>query len=152
MNIIIEGCDGTGKSTLADYLCNRFNLYYWHENSPRTLDEYKQMLTPGGVVFDRFCFGQFVYNTPEQRKLSLEQLQELVQYFKTTSSLLIYVDCSSETIARRLINRGEGSMDRMEEMIRWIKNIRGTYRQILRDAKADYIDINGETGLCLPTL
>lgn len=149
MNIIIEGCDGTGKTMLAEYLCKQLNMYYWHESNPRTLDEYKQMLKSGGVVFDRFCFGQFVYNTPDQRKMSLEQLQELVQYFKETATLLIYVNCSSEVIAKRLIARGEGNVDKMTEMIKWIKNIRGTYRQLLQDAKADYIEINGETGLCL---
>lgn len=149
MNIIIEGCDAAGKSTLAKYLCERFNMYYWHETSPRTLEEYKQMLAPGGVVFDRFCFGQFVYNTPEQRKMSPEQLQELVQYFKQTASLLIYVDCPSDMIVKRMINRGEGSPDKIPDMEKWVKNIRGTYRQVLREAKADYIDINGEKGLCL---
>ena len=69
MNIVIEGCDGTGKSTIAKHLCEKLGLKYWHESQQRTFDEYKQMLeysnrwVTGGFVFDRFCFGQFVYNT-----------------------------------------------------------------------------------------
>lgn len=148
MNIVIEGCDGTGKSTLAEYLCKRLNLYYWHESAPRTLEEYKQMLIPGGVVFDRFCFGQFVYNTPDERKLSEEELKELIQFFKETQTLLLYVDAHTEVIVSRLIERGEGSKDQMCDMDKWVKNIRGTYESLLRRSGADYIKLDGEKNLC----
>lgn len=149
MNIVIEGCDGTGKSTLANYLCERLNLYYWHESAPRTLEEYKQMLTPGGIVFDRFCFGQFIYNSPEERKLTQQELKELIEFFKQTQTLLIYVDCPTEVIIQRLIDRGEGDPHMKFDMEKWVKNIRGSYTQLFRESGADYITIKGDTGLCL---
>lgn len=149
MNIVIEGCDGSGKSTLAQALCSQLGLYYWHESAPRSLEEYKQMLAPGGVVFDRFCFGQFVYNTPEQRKMTEEELSQLVnKVFKETHTLLIYVDCSTDTIIQRLIQRGEGSKEYRCDMEKWVKNIRGTYRSILRKSQAEYIEIDGGKGIC----
>jgi thymidylate kinase len=147
MNIIIEGCDGTGKSSIASHLCKMFGMYYWHESQPKTFDEYCQMLEPGGVVFDRFCFGQFVYNEPEQRKLTPEELYRLVhEVFPKTNTVLLYVDAHTETIIERLIARGEGSRTIEEEMVKYIKNIRGTYRSVLRQADAPYIEINGEGG------
>lgn len=147
MNIIIEGCDGTGKSTLAKHLCETLGLYYWHESEPRTLAEYQQMLSSGGVCFDRFCFGQFVYNTPEQRKMTEGELATLVAGFKQTNTLLIYVDASTDTIINRLLTRGEGTEDIKTEMTKWVKNIRGTYRSVLKKSGAEYIEINGERSI-----
>ena len=149
MNIIIEGCDGTGKTFLAKFLCEKLGMYYWHESAPRSLEEYKQMLAPGGIVFDRFCFGQFVYNTEEQRKLNIDQLRELCEtVFPQTHTLVIYVDASTELIIDRLVARGEGTPADKAEMEKWIKNIRGTYRQLLREAGAEYIIIDGGKGTC----
>lgn len=147
MNIVIEGCDGTGKSTLAKFLADRFGLYYWHESSPRSFDEYCQMLKAGGVVFDRFCFGQFVYNEIPDRKMNDQALRTLVRdVFPETNTLLIYVDCSTEEIIKRLIARGEGSAAVRTDMEKWIKNIRGTYRAVLRESGAEYIEIDGGKG------
>lgn len=147
MNIVIEGCDGTGKSTIAKHLCDRLDLQYWHESQPRTFDEYKQMLEYGGFVFDRFCFGQFVYNTPEQQKMSFEELKTLLRdVFPKTGTILLYVDAHTDTIIQRMLKRGEGDEKIIPEMIKYIKNIRGTYRSVLRRAEAPYIEINGEGG------
>lgn len=150
MNIVLEGCDGTGKSTIAKHLAERFNLYYWHESQPRTFEEYCQMLGGAGargIVFDRFCFGQFVYNAPEERKLTLGELKKLVTgVFAQTGTILLYVDAKTNTIINRLIQRGEGDPKQTTEMEKWIKNIRGTYRQILLESGAAYIEINGEGG------
>lgn len=147
MNIVIEGCDGTGKSTLAKFLAETFGLYYWHESAPRSFAEYEQMLKSGGVVFDRFCFGQFVYNDIQDRKMNEEGLKALVQeVFPATKTLLIYVDCATDEIIRRLIARGEGSNEVRSDMEKWIKNIRGTYKSILRKSGAEYIEVDGGKG------
>lgn len=147
MNIVIEGCDGTGKSSIAKHLCEKLGLQYWHESQPRTFDEYKQMLEYGGFVFDRFCFGQFVYNTENQRKMSFDELKTLVrEVFPATETVFIYVDAHTDTIIKRLLQRGEGTEAIMHEMEKYIKNIRGTYRSVLRASEASYIEINGEGG------
>lgn len=147
MNIVIEGCDGTGKSSIAKHLCERFNLTYWHESTPQNLYYYTRCLEYGGFVFDRFCFGQFVYNTPEERKLTPEELSKLVtEVFAQTDTILLFVDAKTDTIINRLIQRGEGNPRYLMEMEKWIKNIRGTYRQVLRESGAAYIEINGEGG------
>lgn len=150
MNIVIEGCDGTGKSTLAKFLAERFGLYYWHESAPRSFDEYCQMLKSGGVVFDRFCYGQFVYNEPQDRKMNEQALHKLVtEVFPETGTLLLYIDCSTDEIIKRLIDRGEGDSSVRCDMEKWIKNIRGTYKSIITKSGAEYIQINGGDNICI---
>lgn len=147
MNIVIEGCDGTGKSTLAKFLAERLGMHYWHESAPRSFSEYETMLRSGNVVFDRFCFGQFVYNEVQDRAMNLEGLKALVRdIFPATNTLLIYVDCSTDEIIKRLIARGEGSSSVRVDMEKWIKNIRGTYKSVLRESGAEYIEIDGGKG------
>ena len=144
MNIIIEGCDGTGKSTLAKYLCDILGLRYWHESMPRTFAEYKSMLEYGGMVFDRFCLGQFIYNEEKDRKLTEQELTTLVsEIFPKTNTILIYVDCSTDTIIQRLIQRGEGNTGVRTAMEKWVKNIRGSYRELLSKIGVKYIEIDG---------
>lgn len=144
MNIVIEGCDGTGKSTLAKHLCETLGLYYWHESEPRTLAEYQQMLSSGGVCFDRFCFGQFVYNTIEQQKMTIEELKKLVNGFESSNTLLVYVDAPTEVIVNRMIVRGEGTEEVKGQMTKWVKNIRGAYISTFNKCGAKYIVIDGE--------
>ena len=142
MNIVIEGCDGTGKSTLAQFLASKLGLRYWHESSPRNYEQYKQMLEYGGVVYDRFCYGQFVYNKPEERLLTLDELKKLqTEVFPATSTIVLYVDLNSEEILKRIQQRGESLS------IKEIKNIRGTYRELFRNAKTEYINLDGGNDL-----
>lgn len=150
MNIVIEGCDGTGKSTLAMHLCERLGLVYCHESMPRTYDEYVAMLSYGGVVFDRFCLGQFIYNRPEERKMTEEELRKLMkEVFPATKTLFIYVDCKTEEIFKRMLARGEAQQKDFLEAEKWIKNIRGTYKGYLNNIGVPYIQVDGGFGLCM---
>lgn len=68
MIIIVEGCDGGGKSTLTAQLMKRFKLQYHHEGPPpadmSSLEHYGSILQAyreKNVVFDRFALGERVY-------------------------------------------------------------------------------------------
>lgn len=149
MNIVIEGCDGTGKTTIAKFLAETFGLYYWHESAPRSFSEYCTMLNSGGVVFDRFCLGQFVYNKAEERKLGEEELKCLLNtVFKDTNTIMIYVDCATEIIINRLIERGEATDNDRAALTKWVKNIRGTYKSLLNRNADNYITIRGDESKC----
>lgn len=75
MIVVLEGCDGAGKSTLAHTLCNRHGWEYRHEGTPPVdtdlLDYYGGLVEEArwqiyrgevkGVVFDRLALGERVY-------------------------------------------------------------------------------------------
>lgn len=77
MIIVLEGCDGAGKSTLAEYLCSKYRLLYHHEGPPpahvEPLEHYAAQVETWrfrleakidgwqGVVFDRLAMGERIY-------------------------------------------------------------------------------------------
>lgn len=68
MIIILEGCDGSGKTTLAKHLVEKYGLEYRHEGPPppdvHPLQYYGAILDAArgkNVVFDRFALGERVY-------------------------------------------------------------------------------------------
>ena len=73
-----------------------------------------------------------------------EELASLVSSFPETHTLLIYVDAPTEVIISRMLERGEGSPEIKDQMVKYVKNIRGTYRSVLKQSGAKYTEINGE--------
>ena len=75
MNIILEGCDKTGKTTLAKMLCDRLYLPYKHFSAPPTdlckksQIEFQRKIYADDIsfmpqcscVYDRFMLGEQVY-------------------------------------------------------------------------------------------
>lgn len=64
--IVIEGCDGTGKTTLAKNLASLLRLEYVHELTPNGKDNFEYYLQralelPRESVVDRFHLGEYVY-------------------------------------------------------------------------------------------
>jgi hypothetical protein len=65
-DVIIDGPDGGGKSSLARYLCDRYGYAYHHESGPptdRSLGAYAALLSQEWVptVFDRHYLSEVVY-------------------------------------------------------------------------------------------
>lgn len=72
MKIILEGVDGMGKTTLAQHLCRKFGLGYYHPPKPQLKDfknfhiysfaEYKAALKLNHVILDRSFISEYAYN------------------------------------------------------------------------------------------
>lgn len=75
MMIVLEGCDGSGKTTLARQLAKVYDIPIHHEGPPpanldavehyeRVIRMYANLIENGaikGVVFDRLAFGERIY-------------------------------------------------------------------------------------------
>jgi thymidylate kinase len=113
--IVLEGADGTGKTTAANHL--------------RTLLKGKVNVVPHGVprgdpfaeyvasllavqehtVFDRLHWGELVYG-PLYRggsRLSLEQFQQLDNALFNLGAVIIHLDGNADEIERRVTERGD---------------------------------------------
>lgn len=111
MNIIIEGTDGTGKSTLAKHLQENFNLKYQHSSSETDNNfEYHFELLDSNedVVLDRFQLGEIIYPmfTPDREsKITLSQAVMLSR-MEDTLTIILYASDTS-ILKDRLHERGE---------------------------------------------
>lgn len=73
MKIILEGCDCTGKTTLAKQLCEKYNLYYSHVTSkdPNDFEFYFNTMKTDNIIWDRHLLGEMIYPTVYNRKGNL---------------------------------------------------------------------------------
>ena len=122
MLIILEGCDGTGKTTLANQLAETLQsqgrtVVRLARGVPQKhpLEEYEYDLdfyTPGvgvDVVCDRWHWGDAIYGPLYRGKSTLGQpgMDHVGLYLRARGALLAMLDCSVGEVRRRLNERGE---------------------------------------------
>lgn len=112
MLIVLEGCDGAGKSYLAEILSKIMDAEVIHCTAETANDFgfFYNLIQAGddrNIIADRFCYGQFVYQKKEDRKLDQSMLNELETEMLNHGVSVVYVTASPETIVARLEERGE---------------------------------------------
>lgn len=133
MLIALEGCDATGKTTLAQLLAKLYNAEVVHctTETPNTYDFFDSLIyaaTDKNIICDRFCYGQFVYQDEGDRPLAMrksypldgdkryvdkswETLRMLEMDMLRHGVKVIYTWANPNTIADRMISRGENPKD-----------------------------------------
>lgn len=120
MKIVLEGCDCSGKTTLARRLAEILpDCRIEHDSKPCTKEEYIARLSqPGNVVFDRLFLGQFVYNNIYERAMSTWDLDEIREYCHAHPDiLLLYICPSKDEILRRMAGRSSEERASDEQMM-----------------------------------
>lgn len=129
MLIIIEGCDGTGKTTLANMLKPLLGAEIVHctTQTPNTYDFFDAIIHASlerNIIVDRFCYSQFAYQGEEDRPLNMhkvypideheryvedsyEALQRLEVAMLHADVKLIYCTTTVNNICERIYDRGE---------------------------------------------
>ena len=112
---IIEGIDGTGKSTLAkniiEYFKTRFNvdLDYVHftNHDPKDYAFYSHTMRKQNIVYDRHFVGEKVWG-PLFRSRSLLSDNDLCKLFVQAAlqhTIIIFCDCDIETVFENIEKR-----------------------------------------------
>jgi thymidylate kinase len=124
--IVLEGCDGVGKTTLAEALAARHGHTIVH--SGRTpdgtdlADRYETILAlPGRLVLDRSFISELVYGPLDRgrSRLTLPAAITLTQRVAERGGVLVHLTGHPEIIATRLQARQEPapSVDRIRTLI-----------------------------------
>lgn len=112
--VVVEGCDKTGKSSLASALHGALGWPVWKFGQPEgdPAMEYVRALSrePGPFVADRFHLGESVYGpiyrgTPPLPKHVNEAIEEMLL---DRGALLVLMVDDPDSIARRFKSEGEG--------------------------------------------
>lgn len=112
MLIVLEGCDGVGKSTIACSLAKVLNARIVHctTSTPNDYKFFKGIIDASryqNIIADRFCYGQFVYQTPSERKLTWAELTQLELDMLDAGAKVVHVKAPVDEIQRRLDLRNE---------------------------------------------
>lgn len=112
MNIIIEGQNAVGKSTIADWIKAKYNhkIYHCTSKTKNDFNFHKYLIKKVDKVYDRFFMGELIYPELYKRKSKLiydeaKELYKLVKDYKCL--MLVLYSSKSEIIESRLKNRGE---------------------------------------------
>lgn len=131
---ILEGCDGTGKSTLATQLSLAYGIPIIHStaHTDNTKEYHMSLLRQAnetGAVLDRFFWGDFVYAHLFGRKpkMTVEELHECEKYANEIGARIIHVTANNEDIITRLTARG----DETKELISKVPQIVVGYSAVI---------------------
>ena len=113
MLYVLEGCDGTGKTTLAKRLAPILDAEIVHctAETPNDYEFFSQIINAAfgkNIIADRFCYGQFVYQKEKDRPLgSLQNLHRLEIKMLKAGARVVYVEAPLDEVEKRLRDRGE---------------------------------------------
>lgn len=110
MRIILEGCDGVGKTTLAKILAEKYNLDICHCTQRDAADYsfYKETTRKDDIIWDRHTIGELIY--PEifgrKQQIGIEDARLVMHYFKEQGGKAFVLTADDEIIKQRLLARG----------------------------------------------
>ncbi len=148
--IVLEGCDGTGKTTLAGFLRDRHGYTVIHcGRTPDGTDlggRYRQILgTPGRIVLDRSFVSELVYGPlfHGHSRLALSDAIDLAARAAARGGVLAHLTGDPQIIAARLRFR-DGAAPPLDR----IRAIMDAYRAAfaLLDGAASVITANAAHG------
>lgn len=119
MNVIIEGPDASGKTTLAKKIAAKYKMAYLHldENTPNDCRYHLSLLKEKNTIYDRFHIDELVYPKIYNRppKITFVEANTIFRKVRTNGDLFIILYSSDINILKeRLISRGE--IDYLDEI------------------------------------
>lgn len=136
MIIIIEGIDGSGKTTLAKQLSAQTGYPIIHKSNPkddveklRMMGEYLQLVRGNkNVIFDRCWYSEMAYGPVMRDKsyISFPQMYELERHAAKAGALIIYCTGPLHVLWNRCQKRGENyvvSRDNFNEIYKEFEDI-----------------------------
>ena len=145
MRILIDGCDGTGKTSVAEKLANRLNcdIIRLTHNGDGSFRKYMEVMIPENMVHDRTFISELIYPKYFGRKSKLDEGSEM-----TLFNLLEQYDCkvfifttAESELKKRLKERGDDFLKDFEQ----VKNINRDYLQIAYMYEFEIIDTTYKT-------
>lgn len=145
MRILIDGCDGTGKTSVAEKLANCLNcdIIRLTHNGDGSFRKYMEVMIPENMVHDRTFISELIYPKYFGRKSKLDEGSEM-----TLFNLLEQYDCkvfiftaAESELKKRLKARGDDFLKDFEQ----VKNINRDYLQIAYMYEFEIIDTTYKT-------
>lgn len=145
MRIALDGCDGVGKSTIAEKLANKFgcNIVRLTNGGDRSMDSYMRLMNCENIVHDRTFMSEVVYPKYFKKNchLSERELNALYYFIQMIGINVFILTASNETLAERLYERGDEFLDDIGA----IPSINNDYLEIAKEHEFKIIDTTNKT-------
>lgn len=109
MKIILEGCDGSGKTTLAKILADKYGLDICHCTQFDAADYtfYRQTLRKENVVWDRHTLGELIYPKVfgREQQIGTEDARLVMHYAEKENVKVLVLTADMPTLLKRLNGR-----------------------------------------------
>ena len=139
MIIIIEGNDGTGKSTLAENLANSLTGYTIIHRTHLTDTPKSELamiyrdllLKHTNIIFDRAWYSEMAYGPVFRGEscISIEDMHKLEELLHALGGFVVY--CHSENAYKRACERGE---DYVQNYDQWVR-VNMNYNEIFKNTE-----------------
>ena len=110
MNIIIEGPDGVGKTTLVNKLKEHYGVdsIRLSYKDPTDYDFYTRIMEKTDCIFDRHFLSEIVYSKlfGRESEIGYEETTKLLSQAQNLSIPIFILDCDEKEILNRLKIRG----------------------------------------------
>lgn len=135
--ILIEGCDGAGKTTLAQAIAARRHAEIRHSAlTPPGVDLftcYRTLLSrPGPLILDRGFLSESVYG-PIYRgrsRLTAPEVAQLIQQVTDRNGVFVHVTADPTVLHRRLCQRRETAAPDVAELTRIVRAYDRTFADL----------------------
>lgn len=110
MRIVIEGCDGTGKTSVAKILAKQYGCDVVHMtgDDPKDHEFYWQSLRKQNVIYDRNVLGELVYPYVFDRGkcLTNAEADNAISFYKQRGVYFFVLTANEGICKARLMMRG----------------------------------------------
>jgi len=133
--IIVEGVDGAGKTTYINNIIKnsgeKWDVIHCTRHTPNTYEYFSGILhSPDNIILDRGMFGQFVYQTADERRernqLNMKRLQMLCEWMNESHVRIVYVYADPEVCLYNCKKDSEDSYYTVE----YIKELDSRFRHL----------------------
>jgi thymidylate kinase len=135
MIIILEGIDGSGKTTLAEQLSRQTGYPIIHRSKPETEEDRQQMMKSyidvckqhKNAIFDRCWYSELAYGPVMRDKsvMTYPQMYELERLLAKSGAIIIYCTGSIATLWHRAHHRGEAYIINRSDFNEIYENYKG---------------------------
>lgn len=145
MRIIIEGCDGTGKTSVVEKLANRLHcdIIRLTHDGDGTIRKYMEVMVPDNMVHDRCFISELIYPKYFGRKPKFDDTVEdtLFDLLDSYGCKVFILTASESELKKRLEARGDEYIKDFE----LVKNINRDYVTLSDSCLFPLVDTTGKT-------
>lgn len=144
--IVLEGCDGVGKTTYAAALATGYGYQRVHaDRTPEGTDLFRRhrsiLNLPGRLVLDRSFVSELVYGPLRHGRCRLtpSQVAELVSMVNARHGVLVHLQATPEQIHGRLLAR-DGTAPALGELRALVTRYIAVFSDLARHTKVLTVD------------